>query len=208
LLPKIRRIFAHAARGKERGEELAETAMVLPILFMLLIGVYWFGQAFRIYGTITNAARDGARAAVNPGCTTCAAVDPTTNAWTVIQNDLTAAHINPAQVQQPTTIPTLCQCSATGTTNPCSTPTVVCDGSQGNICVQGVTHGGPGNAPIEGLIQLSSTVPPAGLTNGGAGECGISVSFQYPFQFWLPFASLNKSTVNLRAQAQMRAETQ
>ena len=28
----------------------------------------------------------------------------------------------------------------------------------------------------------------------GNGVCGISVSFQYPFQFWLPFTSLNKQT--------------
>jgi hypothetical protein len=43
---------------------------------------------------------------------------------------------------------------------------------------------------------------------GGAGECGISVSFQYPYAFWLPGTPLNNQTVNLRAQAQMRAETQ
>jgi len=209
LLLNVRRMLGRATRSQERGEELAETAMVLPILFMLLIGVYWFGQAFRIYGTITNAARDGARAAVDPGCTTCTAVDPTTNAWTVIQSDLTAAHINPALLQQPTITPTLCQCSPTGTTNPCSTPTVSCDGNQTNICVQGVTHTGVGNTTVnEGLVQLSSTVASTGLTNGGAGECGISVSFQYPFKFWLPFSTLNQSTVNLRAQAQMRAEIQ
>jgi hypothetical protein len=53
-------------------------------------------------------------------------------------------------------------------------------------------------------VQLSST---AGAS-GGAGECGVSVSFQYPYKFWLPFSSLNNQTVNIRAQAQMRAETQ
>jgi Flp pilus assembly protein TadG len=202
-------VIPQMLRRSTRGEELAETALILPMLFMLLIGIYWVGQAFRIYGTITNAARDGARAAVNPACTTCGAVDPSGNAWTAIQNDLNAAHINPALLQQPTVTPNLCQCSAAGTTNPCTTPTVSCDNSQNNICVQGVTHTGAGNTTVdEGLVQLSSTVPPAGLTNGGAGECGISVSFQYPFQFWLPFTSLNKSTVNIRAQAQMRAETQ
>jgi Flp pilus assembly protein TadG len=205
LLRIIRQRLGHVTRG----EELAETAMILPLLFLLLIGIYWFGQAFRIYGTITNAARDGARAAVDPACTTCSSIDPTQNAWTIVQNDLNSAHINPQLLQQPTVTPTMCQCSPTGTTNPCSTPAVSCDGNQNNICVQGVTHSGIGNTTVtESLVQLSSTVAPSGLTNGGAGECGISVSFQYPFQFWLPFTSINNRTVNLRAQAQMRAETQ
>jgi Flp pilus assembly protein TadG len=187
--------------------ELAETAMILPILFLLLIGIYWFGQAFRIYGTITNAARDGARAAVNPACTTCAGGDPTQNAWTVIQNDLNAAHINPSLLQPPTNPPALCACLPNGTTSSCTTAQVGCDTSQTNICVQGVSHAGANNTLAEGLVQLSSTVSGNGLT-GGAGQCGISVSFQYPFQFWLPFTSLSGQSVKLRAQAQMRAETQ
>jgi Flp pilus assembly protein TadG len=190
------------------GEEIAETAMVLPLLFLILIGIYWFGQAFRIYGTITNAARDGARAAVDPACTTCTSIDPTQNAWTVIQNDLNAAHINSSLLQQPTNPPTLCACSAGGSTSGCSTGTVSCDSSSNNICVQGVNHAGANDTLTEGLVQLSSTAAPTGLTNGGAGECGISVSFQYPFQFWLPFTSLSGRTVNVTAQAQMRAETQ
>ena len=61
---------------------------------------------------------------------------------------------------------------------------------------------GNGNPALEDNIELSA---PA---NGGAGECGVSVSFQYPYKFWLPFTSLNNQTINLRAQAQMRAETQ
>ncbi len=195
------------ATRNSRGEELAETAMILPLLFMILIGIYWFGMAFRIYGTITNAARDGARAAVNPPCTTCgSSPNPTANAWTVILNDMNAAHLNASLLKPPATPPVLCSCApGAASSSPCTTPTVSCD-SNPNICVQGVVTSS-GNFTA-GLVQLSSTVAPTGLTNGGAGECGISVSFQYPFQFWLPFTSLSGSTVNLPAQAQMRAETQ
>ena len=46
-----------------RGTEIAEMAVVLPLLFMLLMGIFWFGEAFRVYGTLTQAARAGARAA-------------------------------------------------------------------------------------------------------------------------------------------------
>jgi Flp pilus assembly protein TadG len=192
-----------------RGSEIAEFAMILPMLFLLLIGVFWFGQAFRIYGTITNAARDGARAAVAPGCATCAGVDPSASAWTVIQNDLQAAHINPSVLRQPTSPPPVCACLAGASATSCTTATVPCDSEETNICVQGVTHTGSNNTLNEGLVQLSSTVQATGSTlSGGAGECGISVSFQYPYTFWLPFTSLDKQTINLRAQAQMRAESQ
>lgn len=201
------RNWTRSTRGIS-GEELAETAMVLPLLFLVLIGIYWFGMAFRIYGTITNAARDGARAAVDPACTTCASLDPTTSAWTAITNDMNAAHLNPSLLRPPTTPPTLCACTPGGSASTCPTATVGCDSSSTNICVQGITHSGIGNPPTEGLVQLSSTVAPTGLANGGAGECGISVSFRYPFQFWLPFTSLSGRTVNVTAQAQMRAETQ
>lgn len=189
------------------GQELAETALILPLLFLLLIGIYWFGMAFRIYGTITNAARDGARAAVDPACTTCASIDPTANAWATIENDLNAAHINPSLLQKPSTPPNLCACGPSGTTNCATASSVPCDGNQNNICVQGITHSGGNSPPTEDLVQLSSTTPSGGLAPG-AGECGISVSFQYPFQFWLPFSSLGGQTVKIRAQAQMRAETQ
>ena len=57
------------ARGT-RGDEIAENAMILPLLFMVILAIFWFGQAFRIYGTITHAARQGARAAVAPVCPT------------------------------------------------------------------------------------------------------------------------------------------
>jgi hypothetical protein len=186
-----------------RGSEIAEFAMILPMLFLLLIGIFWFGQAFRIYGTITNAARDGALAAVNPACATCASVDPTINAWTVIQNDLTVAHIDPTQLRQPTDTPSVCACISGGQTTGCTPTTVPCDQNQTNICVQGVSRNGQGNL-TEGYVQLSSTA----ATPGGAGTCGISVSFEYPFTFWLPFTSLNNQTIHVRAQAQARAETQ
>jgi len=190
------------------GSEIAEFAMILPLLFMFLIGVFWFGQAFHIYTAITNAARDGARAAAAPNCTTCAGVDPSTKAWTVIQADLQAAHINPNLLQQPTNPPALCACAPNGVTTGCNSTTVPCDGVETNICVQGVTTiTNPPSYTVSG-VQVSSTVAPSAGISGGAGECGISVSFQYPYSFWLPGTSLNQQQLYLRAQAQMRVENQ
>jgi TadE-like protein len=187
------------------ASEIAETAMILPLFFMIFLAILWFGQGFRIYGTITRAAREGARAAVAPVCTTCGGSNnPSANAWSAVQSAMQAANLDPAQLQQPTILPGLCACSSTATATSCSGGAVVgCDGSETKICVQGVSHPhGNGNPALEDNIELSA---PA---NGGAGECGVSVSFQYPYKFWLPFSSLNNQTVKLRAQAQMRAETQ
>jgi len=187
------------------ASEIAETAMILPLFFMIFLAIFWFGQGFRIYGTITRAAREGARAAVAPACTTCAASnDPSANAWTAVQSAMQAAHLDPTQLQLPTPPPGLCACSSSASTTSCSGATVVsCDSGQTNICVQGVTHPtGNSNPAFENNVELSAP------GQGGAGECGVSVSFQYPYKFWLPFSSLNNQTVNLRAQAQMRAETQ
>jgi len=37
------------------GAEIAETAVVLPLLFTVLLGIFFFGRAYNIYGTITQA---------------------------------------------------------------------------------------------------------------------------------------------------------
>ena len=46
---------------RERGQSLVETAIVLPILLLLLAAVIDFGRAFDAYIVLTNAAREGAR---------------------------------------------------------------------------------------------------------------------------------------------------
>ncbi len=179
-----------------RGQEIAEAAVVLPLMFTVILGIFWFGQAFSIYGTITQAARQGVRAAVTPACTTCASAgDPSTNAYNAVQNTLQSAHMNPSLLRQPPTPPSFCACGQTT----CTGGGAACDGNQSNICVQGIAHNN-GNLS-ENLVQLSS-----GTT--GAGVCGVSVSFQYPYTFWLPFASISNQKIWIQAQAEMRAETQ
>jgi Flp pilus assembly protein TadG len=48
---------------EERGQTMAEFAVVLPILVVLLLGIVQFGILFNNYVTLTDAARAGARAA-------------------------------------------------------------------------------------------------------------------------------------------------
>jgi hypothetical protein len=187
----------------EAGSDLAEAALVLPLMFTILLGIFWFGQAFSIYGTITHAARQGARAAVAPACTTCGGINnPSQNAYNAISSALLAAKLDPAKLQPPTTPPALCACGSKSSSTTCTSSAVKCDGGQKKICVQGVDSKNKKGPPDQDNVQLSST------SDGGAGVCGLSVSFQYPYTFWLPGTSLNKRQILLRAQAEMRAEIQ
>ena len=57
-MDRLKRIIAETG-----GSEIAEAALVIPIFFLVLLGIYWFGRAFNTYATINHAAREGALAA-------------------------------------------------------------------------------------------------------------------------------------------------
>jgi Flp pilus assembly protein TadG len=178
-----------------RGAEIAETAMILPLLFMVIMAIFWFGQAYRIYGSLTHAAREGARAAVAPACATCASGNtPTQDAVATVTSAMAAANLKTAQLKAFTswTPPALCPCGSSSSS--CGNSAVQCDTSVGTnnaICVQ------PN-------VQLSYP------SQGGAGSCGTSVSMRYqnPYHFFIPYTTLDLFNVALPGQAQMRAETQ
>jgi Flp pilus assembly protein TadG len=185
--------FCSLARGAS-GAEIAETAMIIPLLFMIVLAIFWFAQAFRMYGTITQAARQGARAAVAPACSLCTPATTTIeaeNAINAVNATLAAAHLSTGQIQPPVTVPALCPCPST--TAGCSGNTVACATTPitSNVCVQPE-------------VQLSYT------SLGGAGTCGTSVSFGYKnaFNFTIPFTQLNLGNLNLPAQAEMHQENQ
>ncbi|HEY3972521.1 MAG TPA: TadE/TadG family type IV pilus assembly protein [Candidatus Sulfotelmatobacter sp.] len=184
-------ILIHARRlaTEIRGAEIAEAAAVLPLMFMMLLGIFWFGQAFSIYGAITRAAQEGARAGALPYCATCNGSNTltqyATNAVTATQTALTASKLDINQVPPySSTPPAFNSCiGSSGSTG--------CANVSSNVCVQ---------LPVQLTNQSGSGA-------GGAGVCGISVTFQYPFQFWLPFTSLNKQKIYLQASARVRLET-
>jgi hypothetical protein len=182
------------------GEEIAEAALVLPLLFIILIAILWFGQAFRIYTTLTQAARQGARAAVAPVCATCtpSGVSSTQYAINAVSSALTASNLSTTQLVPLTqwTQPQLCPCGTTSVASCNSSVSCAADPTNSNVCVQ----------PD---VQLSF---PA---QGGAGECGTAVSFEYryPYSFTLPClpqpcTPLDLSKFTIPAEAQMRLETQ
>ena len=172
---------------ESRGAEIAEAAAVLPLMFMILIGIFWFGQAFSMYGTITRAAQDGARAGAAPYCTTCTpgSTSQNQNAFNAVKASMSVAKLDAANAKYPSSTPTFNSCISGG-------------GSVG--CASGIT-GDTNNVCVQSQVLMSSN------TSSG-GVCGISVSFQYPFQFWLPFTSLNKQKIWVTAAAHARVENQ
>ncbi len=55
--------------GDDRGSELIELAIVLPLLLIMAAAIVDFGFMFQRYEVLTNAAREGARLGSLPGYT-------------------------------------------------------------------------------------------------------------------------------------------
>jgi hypothetical protein len=171
------------------GSEIAEAALVIPIFFMIMLGIYWFGRAFDVYATINHAAREGARLGTASTCASCGAAPntpPTANQIAAqVAQALQASRLDPNQVQ-PLTV-AHAACGGVGTTS-CQLPST---GPQ--ICVYY-------NA------QLPNTLP----AGSGAPACGVTVSFQYPYNFSLPFPippyGANAFNLQLKADVQMKGE--
>ncbi|CAN5783740.1 hypothetical protein BH23GEM11_BH23GEM11_08660 [soil metagenome] len=60
------RFNARLGRG---GQALAETAIIMPVLLLMIVGIIEMSSAWRTYQVLTNAAREGARVALLPTAT-------------------------------------------------------------------------------------------------------------------------------------------
>ena len=56
-------------RHRERGTALIEAAITLPLLLMLMVGIFEVGRAYQTWQVVTNAAREGARLSTTPSAT-------------------------------------------------------------------------------------------------------------------------------------------
>jgi Flp pilus assembly protein TadG len=65
-MARVARIALRQRIASEKGAELIETALTLPLLLLVVVGIIEFGFVFQKYEVITNAAREGARVLVLP----------------------------------------------------------------------------------------------------------------------------------------------
>jgi Flp pilus assembly protein TadG len=59
----------------QRGQALIETALTLPLLLLVGIGIIEFGRAYQTWQVLTNAAREGARMSSLPNTSVTAVQD-------------------------------------------------------------------------------------------------------------------------------------
>ena len=70
------------ARDQARGQALTEFALVLPLLLMLVFGVFEFGRFILDYESLNNAVREGVRYAIVHGSdATCPSGPPALNSY-------------------------------------------------------------------------------------------------------------------------------
>jgi hypothetical protein len=126
-LPTLQQI---ARRLRETGgAEIAEAALVLPLVFMLLLGIVWFGRAFNIYSTITQAAQQGAITAARSSCVTCGDAPASDgNVVVAISAVMQASNLDPTQIPVNSNPPTPLSC-----VDPF--PTLTCPPPTGNITI-------------------------------------------------------------------------
>lgn len=144
-------------KQRQRGAELAEFAVVFPLFLALIFALIWCGRALSVYGTITRAAREGARFAAAPSCASCPsnglpgnAPPSDTEVVNIIGNSLQAASLSPASVRSYSPPGALTFCTGV--------PLAACSTS--------------GNIRICRGVQLNTTTPPQ--------QCGTVISYAYP----------------------------
>jgi Flp pilus assembly protein TadG len=177
-LPNLKQIARQLIATE--GAEILEAALVLPLVFMLLLGTIWFGRAFNIYSTIQQAAQQGAIAAARDSCATCGNAETAPGAVdTVVSNVLQADNLSLSQIQKweaNTPTPGLLDCPAPAPAHSCNLT-----GNKIWVCSS---------------VLLNSSTQPA--------QCGAMVSFQYPFSFsLLSLTSLGSVTMSAQAQSRM-----
>src|SRR5690349_20360326 len=84
-------------RQRTRGQSMVEFALIVPLLFLFILGIIEMGYALFVYTSVQNAAREGARsAAVRPcptGADTTAIQDATRSRLPALVN---SSSVNPS----------------------------------------------------------------------------------------------------------------
>ena len=150
----------------------------------------WFGRAFQIYSTITQAAQQGAVRAARPMCATCGGTGWNGTGFpgdSAVENAvfgvMNASSLATGEI---ITYAPSAPVSCADRVPPLPVPAMDCP------------HTTVNNVTICRSVQLSAS--------GDPPQCGVIVSFQYPFQMNLPFTSLNMQQIMLKTQAQSRME--
>lgn len=183
--PHARRIRNHAipsnqGPGRQRGAQILEAALVLPILFFIIFAMIWLGLAFNVSSTLHRAASQALRSGVSPSCALCGNALPNdTQVVDTVNSALQAAHLQSAKLT-PYSPPFACQ----------ATPAPSCSTMQSVEICRGV--------PVScGAATCQS--PPAAC--GAFPGLGTRVSFAYQFDSPLPMGAFRSITIRASAES-------
>jgi Flp pilus assembly protein TadG len=170
-LTTIRRHWLVWARlaGAE-ASSIAEFAISLPLLIVLVVGIFDFGGAFNLKQELNNATREGARfGASQPtndlcadGCTVPASVDAIRY---LVDSYLTAAGINDCGLSTPTLQPSGGPTWVYTSTGTCPTPGIVLTITRG---------GGPSDCVLSATFQGNAVNVPC---------TRVSIVYPYAWHF-------------------------
>jgi Flp pilus assembly protein TadG len=171
--------------GGTQGSEIAEMAMVLPVMFFVFLGIFWVGRMYNVYATINQAARQGARIAAQSTCGSCGdAAGTDGQVDTAVSNVLQSDFLNPTHITGPTTAPAPNNCSAI--------LTATCTSTTHSISV------------CRNALLTPTSVTPA--------VCGVLVQFTYQLdlpQITMPFGGGRQGILpqpQIAGRAQMAVE--
>ena len=168
---------------QDSGQTLVEAALILPVLFLILLGIFWFGRAFNIVSTLERAAQQGIQVNSHQTCATCTPSNSAATNAQIVSAIVTSLQNDHLKAVNLTAYTPPFACTA-GTPPTCTT-------LQGVVICSGV--------PLTcGTAQCKS--PP--IACGANPELGVRVSFGYTFNSPFPLAGLPGLTLHASAQSQ------
>ena len=203
LLRGWRKMVAWRGGRGDRGAQLAEFAIALPLLVVFVVGIFDFSGAFTLKQKLTNVARDAARVAAadpaNDVPNSSAAVPASvTDAYQLIWNYFSANQINACglTLASSATLASPASWTYTDHANGCPLPGLTITINRGYYFPEAL-----GTTPATVSCQ-------AGAVGGQAAVIGTCVSIQYVYQWQFGrVASLLGSTTALPSSINVTAVT-
>lgn len=190
---RLRICLALVEWGSDRGAQLAEFAVALPLLVVFVVGIFDFSSAFTLKQKLTNIARDAARAAASDPATDLgnpsALPMSVSDAFYVVDNYLIANNINDCglSAQPPTPLgaqPLTWQTTIASTSgSPCGITFTINRG-----------YYFPIGAPIRPPGLTCATLPPGSGATQVVATC-VVIQYSYQWRFGNVVSLLGSNTL-------------
>jgi len=164
--------FRSRLRREDRGAQLVEFAVTLPLMMVFVVGIFDFSGAFTLKQKLTNIARDAARAAAAEPASDLANSLPVSvsDTFQAVKNYLATNNINDCGIAAPVHSTGLTW-KSTATVN-CVTPGLILTINRGYYFPQ----------TGAGLPSVTCVSQAPGGQTAIIGTC-VSIQYPYPWRF-------------------------